>query len=190
VSAIAKMARVVTALDDLDRNVLRSRVGALVGPASMHCGRIEGGIGLSTYAPSCEIRLERRYLPEERESDVIEEIRGTVLAADPSAEIEILLARPALSCPADSAIARCVRDASRAVRGGAPKDAGVAFWMDAAVFASAGIPTVDYGPSGAGAHEDDEWVSLASITDCARVYHRAAIEFAKARSMAGGPGAI
>jgi len=179
VSAIAKMARVVTALDDLDRNVLRKRVGALVGPASMHCGRIEGGVGLSTYSPSCEMKLERRSLPEEREADVIEEIRGTVLAADPQAEVEILLARPALSCPPDSAIAHCVREASRAVRGAVPRDTGVAYWMDAAVFAAAGIPTVDYGPSGAGAHEDDEWVSLASLTDCARVYHRAAIEFAK-----------
>ena len=186
VSAIAKMARVVTALDDLDRNVLRRRLGALVGPASMHCGRIEGGVGLSTYSPSCEIRLERRYLPEEEEAHVIEEIRGTVLAADPAAEVEILLARPPFSCPSDSAIARCVRAASRAVRGGEPRDTGVAFWMDAAVFAASGIPTVDYGPSGAGAHEDDEWVSLVSITECARVYHRAAIEFAKTQALAGG----
>jgi len=180
VSAIARAARVVEALDRLDRQVLRTRIAPLVGPASLHCGQIAGGVGISTYAPSCEIRVERRTLPSEREHAVIAELRDTVRAADPEAEVEITLARPALECPSDSRIARCVREASRAERGTIPSDAGVAYWMDAAVFAAAGIPTVNYGPRGAGAHEDDEWVSLASITECARVYHRTALEFARA----------
>ncbi len=53
--------------------------------------------------------------------------------------------------------------------GSVPADAGVAYWMDAAIFAAAGIPTVDYGPTGAGAHEAVEWVDLASVVECARV---------------------
>ena len=44
--------------------------------------------------------------------------------------------------------------------GGAPL-AGAAYWTDAAFLAAAGIPTVLYGPGGAGAHADVEWVSLA-----------------------------
>jgi acetylornithine deacetylase len=39
--------------------------------------------------------------------------------------------------------------------------------MDAAIFAQAGIPTVDYGPSGAGAHETVEWVSIGSVATTA-----------------------
>jgi hypothetical protein len=37
----------------------------------------------------------------------------------------------------------------RDVCGKEPDDAGVAYWMDAAIFADAGADTVNYGPTGA-----------------------------------------
>src|SRR5690606_24857328 len=37
VSAIARMGRIITALDAFDRTVLRARTHPLLGPASMHC---------------------------------------------------------------------------------------------------------------------------------------------------------
>ena len=49
--------------------------------------------------------------------------------------------------------------------------------MDAAIFAAAGIPTVNFGPSGAGAHETVEWVDLSSVAECARVLVVAARRF-------------
>jgi len=53
-----------------------------------------------------------------------------------------------------------------------PADAGVAYWMDAAVFADAGMPAVDYGPAGEGAHAAVEWVDVASVVTTARVLER------------------
>jgi acetylornithine deacetylase len=70
-----------------------------------------------------------------------------------------------------------VRDAVAEVVGREPVEAGVAFWMDAAVFAQAGIPTVNYGPTGEGAHAAVEWVDLASVVTCARVLVNAARRF-------------
>jgi acetylornithine deacetylase len=35
--------------------------------------------------------------------------------------------------------------------------------MDSALFGAAGIPTVIYGPAGAGAHSAEEWVDTASL---------------------------
>jgi acetylornithine deacetylase len=52
--------------------------------------------------------------------------------------------------------------------------------MDSAIFADAGIPAVNYGPSGAGAHESVEWVDAASVVTCARAYVEAARRFASA----------
>jgi acetylornithine deacetylase len=49
--------------------------------------------------------------------------------------------------------------------------------MDAAIFAAAGIPTVNYGPSGAGAHEAVEWVELDSVVTCAQIFAEAARRF-------------
>ena len=49
--------------------------------------------------------------------------------------------------------------------------------MDAALFAAAGIPTVNYGPGGAGAHEAVEWVDIDSVVQCAAVLAKTARMF-------------
>jgi acetylornithine deacetylase/succinyl-diaminopimelate desuccinylase-like protein len=46
--------------------------------------------------------------------------------------------------------------------------------MDAALFAAAGMATVDYGPTGVGAHEAVEWVDLDSVVNCAAVLTKTA----------------
>jgi len=44
--------------------------------------------------------------------------------------------------------------------------------MDAAFLAAAGIPTVAFGPHGAGAHALDEWVDLHSVDQCREILVR------------------
>jgi succinyl-diaminopimelate desuccinylase len=61
---------------------------------------------------------------------------------------------------------------------------------DAISFLEAGIPAVEFGPSGAGHHGPDEWVSIASLTR----YRRALGDFVRtlpdwlAREQAGESG--
>ena len=176
-SAIAPMGRVITALEEFDAKTLRRRVHPLVGPASMHCSLVEGGVGISTYAPTCRLTLERRTLPDEAPERVLEEIRAIVRGADPEAEVTLRLQRAPLLTDREAPVARCVRDSITAVVGSVPEEIGVAYWMDAAVFAAAGIPSVDYGPSGAGAHEAIEWVNADSVVTCARVLRESALRF-------------
>jgi len=177
VSAIGRMGRIVAALEQFDREVLRRRVHPLVGPASLHCALIEGGVGLSTYAPHCRLKVERRTLPGETVEQVQAELEQVVRQAGEAAAVRCFFDRPPLICDRDAAVVACLRDAITALRG-APQEAGVAYWMDAAIFAAAGIPTVNYGPSGAGAHEAVEWVELASVVECAQVLIEAARRFA------------
>jgi acetylornithine deacetylase len=40
------------------------------------------------------------------------------------------------------------------------------FWTDAAILGSAGIPTVLFGPGGAGLHSTEEYVLLADVCLC------------------------
>lgn len=169
VSAIGRMGRIVAALEAFDRSVLRARVHPLVGPASLHCALIEGGIGLSTYAPECRLKVERRTLPGETPEQVAAELRDVVRSAGEEAEVTNFFDRAPLEADRASPIARCVREACETVLGSAPKESGVAYWMDAAIFGAAGIPTVNLGPSGAGAHEPIEWVDVDSLERCARV---------------------
>lgn len=44
-----------------------------------------------------------------------------------------------------------------------PELIGTFGWMDSAILAAAGIPTVIYGPSGEGAHAVVEWVALDDL---------------------------
>lgn len=177
VSAIGKMGRIIAALEQFDREVLRKRVHPLVGPASMHCALIQGGTGLSTYAPECRLKVERRTLPGETAEQVMRELEEVARQTGEAAEVRRLFDRSPLLCDREAPVARCVREAVNAVTGRPPEEAGVAYWMDAAIFAAAGIPTVNYGSSGAGAHEAVEWVELDSVVTCARILADAARRF-------------
>jgi acetylornithine deacetylase len=174
VSAIGRMAPIVAALEEFDRSELRRRVHPLVGPASLHCAMIEGGTGLSTYAPSCRLQVERRTIPGETPDQVRDELTSVARRAGGDVRVEVTFARDPCVCDRDARIVSCVRDAVSEIAGRAPVEAGVGFWMDAAVFSAAGIPTVNYGPSGEGAHAAVEWVSIPSVVQLADVLVNAA----------------
>jgi acetylornithine deacetylase len=177
VSAIARMGRIITALDEFDRTTLRARTHPLVGAASQHCATVKGGAGLSTYAPSCTLQVERRTLPGESTAQVLDEMRKVIAASGEEATVRLLLDRPSLVCPREARIAECVRQAATKINGRAPEEAGVAFWMDAALFAAAGMETVNYGATGAGAHKAVEWADLDSVVKCAGVLAETARTF-------------
>jgi acetylornithine deacetylase/succinyl-diaminopimelate desuccinylase-like protein len=177
-SAIGRMARIVAALERFDEEVLRKREShPLLPPPSLHCSMIQGGSGLSTYAAECVAQVERRTVPGESEAQVVAEIRRVIADAGEAADVAVSLTRSPLACDPESPVARAVRAATGDVTGSAPEEVGVGYWMDAATFADAGIPAVDYGPTGAGAHEAVEWVDLESVVTTARVLAGAARRF-------------
>jgi len=49
--------------------------------------------------------------------------------------------------------------------------------MDAALLQSAGIPTVVFGPGGAGAHAAVEYASIGEVALCAEILTRTAMNF-------------
>lgn len=169
VSAIGMMGRIITALEAFNASVLRSREHGLVGAASMHCALVSGGTGFSTYADQCTLKIERRTLPGESGAEALAEIEQIIRDAGETARVTRVLDRPPLECDPDNDIACAVRSAATSVLGAPPREVGVQYWMDAAIFASAGIPTVDFGPGGAGAHEAVEWVDVDSVVTCTKV---------------------
>jgi acetylornithine deacetylase len=174
IDAIARMGRVLEALERLERDVLPRRVHPLLGRASMHASVIRGGEGLSTYPPYCELQFERRTLPDETDSAVRAEYQALLdrLRADDAtfrASFEVTGVRPGLEADRDAAVVSALSEAYAAVCGNPPAYTGVAYWTDAALFAGAGIPTVLFGPAGAGAHADEEYVDIESAVTCARV---------------------
>lgn len=176
-SAISKMGKVLVALDDLDRLVLRSRSDALVGPASMHVSLINGGSGISTYASSCTIHIERRTLPAEENLKVQEEIEQVIYAACPDAQIEWYFHRTPFFCNPEEKIAQSVKQAFESVMGKEGQFSGFSVWTDAAIFQQQGIPTINIGPVGFGLHEPVEWVDLDSVVQTSAILFEAANTF-------------
>jgi acetylornithine deacetylase len=181
VDANIRMGRFLAALEALERALRARTPHPLTGPPSLHVGRVEGGSGDSTYAERAVASIERRTVPGERVEDVVAEVQGIVdalAAADPAfrADVRLRLARPGFELPADAPVARGLRAAAADLRGAPPPEVGVAYWMDAALLAAAGIETAVIGPVGAGAHAAEEWVDLESLGRLAAILARAAVE--------------
>ncbi|HYM90839.1 MAG TPA: ArgE/DapE family deacylase [bacterium] len=182
IDAILRMGRVLQAVEQLDREVLSRRSHPLLGRPSVHASVITGGEGPSTYPPSCTLVLERRTLPEETANDVraeLEAVLARLRGADPlfQATLEVTLARPGLEVDRDAAIVRSLHDAVARRLGTPPEYVGLSAWFDAAVLAEAGIPTVIFGPTGAGWHAAEEYVDVPSVAACAEVLAQTIVDF-------------
>ena len=182
VDANMHMGRVLADLDALERDLRARTPHRLVGPPSLHAATLAGGSGLSTYAASCRLQIERRTIPGERRDAVAGEIRAmlereAVRDASFEAAFEELLVREPFEVAEDAAIVRALTDASTAVLGRRPAYVGQTPWMDAALLAAAGAETVVMGATGAGAHAKDEWVDLASVHQLAGCLAEAALRY-------------
>jgi acetylornithine deacetylase len=167
--AIVKMGPVLTALDALARALPTRPAHPLLGTGSVHASLIRGGREMSSYPADCVLSLERRTLPGETKIDVFNDI-AALAAHAPGATVTPGLRREPFGIAADAPLVRLLLSVAGDLTGTVPALAGVPYWADAALFASAGIPTVIFGPTGAGAHADEEWVDLASVEACAAIY--------------------
>jgi acetylornithine deacetylase len=161
VDAIAKMGRVLVALEELDRRLQAGRRHPLVGAGSLHASLIEGGQEFSSYPERCLLTGERRTLPGETAAEIEADLR----AAAGEAEVRLLVSREPFEVDEGHELVQAVRAAA-----GTRGVIGVPFWTDAALVAAAGIPSVVFGPAGEGAHAAVEWVDISSLERCRTVY--------------------
>jgi acetylornithine deacetylase len=149
---------------DLIGYELRSRpADDLLGHATLHCGRIEGGTELSVVPACARLQWERRTLPEETPETLdgeLDRVAAAVAALDGGHAVNArrIFMRPPYRTPPGSDLMRRIRAASPGSR-----LAGLSFWADSALMGLAGVPSVLYGPIGHGAHAVDEWVSCGSL---------------------------
>ncbi len=181
VDAIAKMGGVLVELEKLDQKLRARPTHPLLGSGSIHASLIKGGQELSSYPERCVLSVERRTIPGESPEQAEAELNRITYGlreADPAfkAVVRRGLDRSPLETAEDSDIAKAVQAAAAKVLGQPAPIAGVPFWTDAAVLSQAGIPSLLFGPAGAGAHADEEWVDLESVRACAQVYLSAAID--------------
>jgi acetylornithine deacetylase len=182
--AITNMGRVLVELDALNRRLLAHPTHPVLGSGSLHAALISGGQELSSYPERCTLAIERRTIPGETPEGVEAELRAIVerlAAEDPDfrAVVRRGVDRAPMEGQADAPIPSIIRRYASEVTGRTPEVVGVPYWTDAASLAQAGIPTVLFGPCGAGAHAVQEWVDLESVRQCVAIYGRVIEEFCR-----------
>jgi acetylornithine deacetylase len=172
--AIMKMGHILLGLEDLDRSLQATSSHRLLKSGSLHASLIEGGQELSSYPERCTLQVERRTIPGETPEQVEAEIRtllAQIQAADPTvrASFKTTFVRDPFETVENTPIVQTLARQARALSSSDPEIAGETWWTDAALFASAGIPTVLFGPGGTGAHAVVEWADLEQVQLCADI---------------------
>ncbi len=175
IDAITKMGKVLVKIDQLDQALRANPTHALLKSGSLHASTITGGEDISMYPAYCKLMIERRTIPGETPESVQAEIQAIldeIKQSDPDfkAQVKTTLSRSPFGIDPNHPIVQLLQNKAKAVL---PRDVqfiGTTFWMDAALLAEHGIPTVVLGAHGDGAHAKVEWVDLASVQHCLDIY--------------------
>ena len=176
------MGKVLVGLEELDRSLRLVPSHRLLGSGSLHASLISGGQELSSYPGRCVLSVERRTVPGETAQNVESQVRQIldwVAASDAAfnASLRTTLLREAFEVSRDEPIVQAVYRHASTILGQEPDIIGATAWMDSAILSAAGIPTVIFGPGGAGAHAVVEWVDLEQVQHCIEVLLATAEEF-------------
>lgn len=183
--AILRMGRLLARLEALDRDLARRDADPLTGPPSLHASSITGGREWSVYPDAAQLRFERRTVAGETDASVMAEIDAILRelrAEDHELEIEarLVTSRPPYAIASSHDLPARMTRLARA-RGAAAPIGGASFWTDAAILGEAGIPTVVFGPGGAGLHSIEEYVKLDEVETCAAVLADLARDYCRAQ---------
>jgi acetylornithine deacetylase len=177
--AILRMGRVLSALERLDRELQAREPHPIMGTASLHASIIDGGRELSVYPDRCRLQMERRTVAGESGESALEEIEALLSALrneDPEfhARAHLVFSRPPYETPRAHGLIHRINALASAVHLAA-EPTGMSFWTDAAVLGAAGVPTVLFGPGGAGLHSREEYVRVGDVIACRDVLAELAV---------------
>ncbi len=185
--AIVRMGRVLSRLEKLDRDLQAREPHPIHGTASLHASLINGGRELSTYPDQCVLKLERRTIDGEPDKCALAEVEAILKQLrneDPefSSSAQFLFSRPPYLTPfaAGNELAKTI-STSIAKKGTQPAMGGMSFWTDAAILGQAGIPSIVFGPGGAGLHSVSEYVLAGDVLTCRDALIELSVEFCSGR---------
>jgi acetylornithine deacetylase len=181
VDAIRFMGEILQELDSLDRQIQSGPRHPLLGTGSLHASTIQGGREWSSYPDRCLLRYERRTLPGESADTVEQEMRmilGKLGRGKTKfrAEGRLVCSRVPFEIDREHPVLRQFHEAARSRMPDLVDWGAVSFWTDAALLSQAQIPTLVFGPRGAGLHSIDEHVVASDVIDCARIIYEFALQ--------------
>ena len=177
VNAIYRMAGLLVAIEQYAEWLRTSPGDPLLGPPTLSVGRIDGGISVNTVPDSCRIEIDRRLVPGEESETALREFIAYLKKGAGEVPFECSqrsLAMPALS--AEGSAELVALGSSHRRRRRAHQVTAVPYATDASTIASAGIPTIVFGPGDLSqAHTADEWISIDEVEQASEILYRFAL---------------
>jgi acetylornithine deacetylase len=179
--AIMRAGRVLAALEQLDRELQARPPHPIMDTASLHASTIRGGREWSVYPDLCRLQIERRTVSNESAESALAEIDdllGRLRRQDPefAADSRVVFSRPAYETPSGHPLRAALQSAA-GQQDLTARETGMSFWTDAAVLGEAGIPTMLFGPGGAGLHSVEEYVHVRDVIACRDVLASLALDY-------------
>jgi succinyl-diaminopimelate desuccinylase len=137
---------------------------------SINLGRIQGGDALNKVPDLCTMAVDVRYLPHQDPAEILAQVRQI-----PDIDVKRTFIHPPVTVPRSDPFVQALRDAVARSTRDEVMSVGRDGASDAAAFLQAGIPAVEFGPSGDGHHGPAEWVSISSLAR----YRRALGDFVR-----------
>jgi succinyl-diaminopimelate desuccinylase len=125
---------------------------------SINIARIVGGDAFNKVPDRCTMDVDIRYLPNQDSGAILAEIRGL-----PDVRIIKTFERAPARVSRRNTYVRALREAVSNSLQGEALSIGRDGASDAISFLEAGVPAVEFGPTGGGHHGPEEWVSIESL---------------------------
>ncbi len=173
-NAIMHMAKVILALERYD-DELRVRQHPLVGSPTLTVTMISGGRGVNLVPDFCQIKVDRRTLPNEDPTAAWEELKRFLQSQPDLIDLTFEVSEPDLvnwgmevtadNLPVQRLISACEKVGIKT------QMLGVCYTSDASVFARNGLQAVLFGPGNIDqAHTADEWVEIEQVILAQKVF--------------------
>ncbi len=163
INAITNAGKILAEIEAADKSLQQKEKHLLLEPGTLQATLIQGGQELFTTPASCHLSVERRTLPSESKESVEREMQEMLQRLESNdstfkATFKTLLYRDAYEVSENEVIVQLAKKhLPNANIIGAP------YWMDSALIAAKGIPTLILGPGGGGMHQSQEWVNLDDL---------------------------
>jgi len=180
VNAVEKMMKLIERL----RIIPLEKEHPLLGKPTLNIGTIQGGTKVNVVPESCEIELDRRMLPGEKEEDVLGEIKemlDSLQSQDPFFQYrmeEIDFAEPSEVDPEEE-IVKIGVEAIENVMGRKPLLRAFSGFTDSRFYINqCHIPTLIFGPGGVDqSHTTDESVGVDALVHAAHIYAMILVDY-------------